>query len=337
MIKKDGEMKKIIKKSIYIIFALAIFISSLKIAQAEISTDTLVSLTNSSRAQNNLAPLSPNNQLQTAAFAKAQDMFKNQYFAHTSPSGKTPWDFINGSGYNYVYAGENLAIGYSDNAELQNAWMNSTSHRENILSPNFREIGIASVSGTFEGSATVIVVEMFGSTQIGQSAKISSDSSNQTSSSTNFSIDIKQSGVMPTKIFVGDTIDLKATINGTVSEVYFKIGNDKFDLSNSRVSKNANIYVYQKKVNFNQIGTLPITLTAIDKAGNSKSKGFGNLESSPKILAGLGAYRDKAFGNGQVSALTIVLSVISLTLISGATVYIILRRRQPLKLKLKLT
>ena len=97
------------------------------------SASTLVSLVNSSRAEQGLGALSVNGQLVSAATAKANDMLENDYFAHTSPSGKTPWDFISASGYSYVYAGENLAIGYNDSSELHSAWMNSPSHRENIM------------------------------------------------------------------------------------------------------------------------------------------------------------------------------------------------------------
>ncbi|MEI6039862.1 MAG: CAP domain-containing protein [Candidatus Berkelbacteria bacterium] len=126
------------------------------------SSDRLIELTNQARVKNNLPVLNFNQELTNAAQAKAQDMFKENYFAHISPSGKKPWNFIEQAGYQYAYAGENLAMGYSDDSELQEAWMNSATHKENILSPNFNEIGLAVVDGKIDNVKTTIVVEMFG-------------------------------------------------------------------------------------------------------------------------------------------------------------------------------
>lgn len=231
MSKKGWEMKLFIKKSVYILSSIAfISVFSFGIAHAEISSETLVSLVNASRAENNLTPLAQNSELTAAAQAKANDMLENQYFAHTSPSGKTPWDFINAAGYKYIYAGENLAIGYLDNNELHNAWMNSPSHRENILSPNFREIGIAQASGNFEGADTVVVVQMFGSTEVNQPVNTSNSNTPAISGSTtsNLNIDANQSAVTPSNIFSGDEVELKAVVSGDIASVYFNIGKEKF-------------------------------------------------------------------------------------------------------------
>lgn len=163
-------MKKIVKQLgfISILFAIMFFsqISSAKASASDsnkISTSDIISMVNSSRSQMNLTPLVLNSQLESAANSKAEDMFNDQYFAHVSPSSRTPWDFISSAGYNYVYAGENLAIGYDNTVELQNAWMNSPDHRENILNPNYREIGIVAINRIYQGNNTTIVVEEFGS------------------------------------------------------------------------------------------------------------------------------------------------------------------------------
>ncbi len=134
------------------------------------STDTLIAKLNSSRAENNLQSLVISEKLNLAAQSKAQDMFKYGYFAHISPSGKTPWDFIKATRYDYDYAGENLAIGYTDDSELHNAWMDSPSHKENILNKNYTQIGMAVVSGKFQGEENTIVVQMFGAPSISASA-----------------------------------------------------------------------------------------------------------------------------------------------------------------------
>jgi len=126
------------------------------------TSDQIINLTNTERTQNSLNTLTANGDLAQAAQAKAQDMFKDGYFAHISPDGTTPWDFIKGAGYEYSYAGENLAIGYDNGAELVNAWMNSPLHRANILNEKFSEIGVAVVNGNYNGENTDIVVQMFG-------------------------------------------------------------------------------------------------------------------------------------------------------------------------------
>src|SRR3990172_9929587 len=134
-------MNNLAKRGWKIIFGVVlatVLIFPVGTALASYSAGTLVDLTNSARAQSGLGSLSTNAQLTSAAYAKAQDMLDNDYFAHTSPAGKTPWDFIIGNGYAYLYAGENLAIGYTDANELFSSWMASATHRENILNSNFR-------------------------------------------------------------------------------------------------------------------------------------------------------------------------------------------------------
>jgi len=79
---------------------------------ADLTKSSLVDLTNRNRATFNLPPLKESPQLDAAAYLKALDMEKNGYFAHTSPTGITPWYWFDQVGYNYRYAGENLAIGF---------------------------------------------------------------------------------------------------------------------------------------------------------------------------------------------------------------------------------
>lgn len=131
------------------------------------TTDTVfvsnvVALTNKDRVANGLPELTINTKLSDAAYEKALDMIDNNYFAHVSPAGKTPWYWMEQEGYNYIYAGENLAINFKTPEATQTAWMNSPSHRENILSTNYKEIGVAQATGVVNGQQTVVVVEMFG-------------------------------------------------------------------------------------------------------------------------------------------------------------------------------
>ncbi len=129
----------------------------------EITPETMLELTNTSRREFGAVELKFNAQLAAAAEAKASDMFSFQYFDHNSPSGATPWYWIKSSGYEYSYAGENLAIDFISAEGTHQAFMNSSSHRENILNVNYEEIGIAVKKGMFEGEETIIVVEEFGS------------------------------------------------------------------------------------------------------------------------------------------------------------------------------
>jgi len=133
------------------------------LAATEISSSDITTLTNSSRAAYGLPALSENGLLDNAAYNKCVDMFANQYWDHTSPSGLTPWYFISQAGYNYIYAGENLAKGFTSSNAIVNAWMNSPSHRENILSTNFNDTGTAIMTGNFQGIQTTLCVQMFGS------------------------------------------------------------------------------------------------------------------------------------------------------------------------------
>lgn len=137
------------------------------------SSREIVALSNAEREKNGLIALSENPLLQQAAEAKAADMLASDYWAHYSPSGKSPWGFITGAGYKYVYAGENLARDFDDANEVVGAWMNSTSHRANLLDRNFREIGVAVVDGELGGREGILVVQMFGSSNVSAPASSS--------------------------------------------------------------------------------------------------------------------------------------------------------------------
>lgn len=123
----------------------------------------LLNNTNLARTQNNQAPLALSPQLSDAARRKAANMFEHDYWAHFGPDGATPWSFIKAAGYNYSFAGENLAKGFTTSQDVVNAWMNSPSHRENLLSTKYKEMGFAVVEGKLQGEETVLVVQMFGS------------------------------------------------------------------------------------------------------------------------------------------------------------------------------
>lgn len=122
----------------------------------------LVDYTNQNRLASHYPGLTINPVLQKAAQMKADDMVAKGYFAHRSPDGRSPWYWFEQAGYDFVYAGENLAVNFNESADVNNAWMNSPSHKANILNSHFTEIGIATAEGMYQGKQTTFVVQMFG-------------------------------------------------------------------------------------------------------------------------------------------------------------------------------
>ena len=129
----------------------------------DISAQQLLLFTNKARQENNLPPLITNDALVKAAILKGKDMFAKNYWAHYSPDGITPWSFFEQTGYTYTYAGENLARGFINTEDVVKAWLASQTHRENVLSPKYRDVGFAVLEGKLGGEKTVLVVELFGS------------------------------------------------------------------------------------------------------------------------------------------------------------------------------
>jgi len=129
---------------------------------SNINVTDLLTDTNQMREKDRLEPLVFNEALSKAAYQKAMDMFEDDYWSHVAPDGKEPWDFILAENYDYTYAGENLAKNFSASSDVVKAWMESPSHRENLLNRNYKEVGFAVVNGTLGGIETTLVVQMFG-------------------------------------------------------------------------------------------------------------------------------------------------------------------------------
>lgn len=126
----------------------------------EMSRSGLLSSTNSRRASDGKSGLAQNSQLNAAAQAKANDMVGRDYWSHNTPDGNPPWIFIDAQGYNYTKAGENLAYGFSTSDATVTGWMNSPSHKANMLDGTFTEVGFGfanSPNFVGTGNATVVV------------------------------------------------------------------------------------------------------------------------------------------------------------------------------------
>jgi hypothetical protein len=131
-----------------------------KAAHAEINISSLYKYHNEERSKLDLQPLSTNTLLIESANLKAKAMLESDCWSHYCPNGKSPWDFFDEVNYEYIYAGENLAEGFEDTSKLMQAWMNSPTHRANIVNGQFAEMGIGYATGKFQGSEnnTIIVV-----------------------------------------------------------------------------------------------------------------------------------------------------------------------------------
>lgn len=122
----------------------------------------VVDLTNDERNDYATTPLRRNSTLDAAASAKASHMANQGYFSHYAPDGTSPWHFFEEFNYVYAHAGENLAIHFTDSSEVVEAWMDSPSHKENIVNQDYTEIGVGTANGTFDGHETIFVVQLFG-------------------------------------------------------------------------------------------------------------------------------------------------------------------------------
>lgn len=168
--KSNGYKPYLLRKVAIVAYSfLLIFVNSFgglfgltKVEASSITPEAIIKLTNQERAASGLNALNTDSRLSAAALAKANNMFQEQYWDHFGPNGETPWQFIRAEGYNYVYAGENLAKGFQTSEGVVEAWMASPTHAANIMSGNYKDIGVAVVQGMLLGKQTTLVVQMFG-------------------------------------------------------------------------------------------------------------------------------------------------------------------------------
>lgn len=128
---------------------------------ASVLPGVLATLTNQDRAASGIPTLSVDAHLSEAAQMKADDMAAKGYFSHVDPEGRQPWYWLQKAGYEYAYAGENLAVNFTDSEDVQEAWMNSPTHHANIVKPQYTRIGIGVAQGMYQGKETTFVVQFF--------------------------------------------------------------------------------------------------------------------------------------------------------------------------------
>ena len=143
------------------------FISLKGLQFANVVSGVLVLNTNDYRSKNNENTLVQSSLLTEAAQMKADDMAKKSYFSHIGPGGEKPWVWFEKVGYKYEYAGENLAVDFTESNDVSLAWINSAKHKANLLNTNFTEIGVGIADGVYQGKNTTFVVQFFGKPFVG--------------------------------------------------------------------------------------------------------------------------------------------------------------------------
>lgn len=153
-----------------LIMALGIFLLPQVGYFSSITPEKIIELTNIERSSAGFKNLTTNQSLTQAAYLKGQAIFETQTFQHTIGDKKfSSW--IRDTGYDYKIVGENLAIDFMTSEGVINAWLNSPSHKSNLLNPNFNEIGVAIMEGKFQGQNSVVVVQIFGAQTISASVQ----------------------------------------------------------------------------------------------------------------------------------------------------------------------
>ncbi len=127
----------------------------------DIKSGVIIALTNVERDKEKLPELTENEILNQAAQLKAEDMAIKGYFAHNTPEGFSPWYWFTKAGYSYKKAGENLAVNFDDSEKVVDAWMNSPTHKANIVKDGYTEIGIGTAEGKYNGRKATFVVQLF--------------------------------------------------------------------------------------------------------------------------------------------------------------------------------
>ncbi|MGI5940487.1 MAG: S-layer homology domain-containing protein [Thermoleophilia bacterium] len=148
-------------KGLGLVFAVLVMVAMLLVAAPAAPAQAVsysaeeiefVRLINAYRVNNGLQPLQVSDALSEAGDRHNSDMAKYRFFNHHTEAsdwfavGAAPWDRMAASGYNYnTYKGENIAAGYSTAAAVFKGWRDSYIHNDNMLSANFKVLGISLV------------------------------------------------------------------------------------------------------------------------------------------------------------------------------------------------
>jgi hypothetical protein len=233
---------KLFKNKTFFIAAL-LFFAWANFAQADANEEIeqkIINYINQERVKAGLDQLEVSKLLSEAAEMKAEDMLGNDYFAHTSPAGIDPWHWFKEVGYNYKYAGENLGMDFTTAMSVHNAWMDSPTHRENILSPNYKEVGVAVLDGIIDKQETKVAVQSFGKKLGGEREDIRNvinglnDTKKEELKKNKDDIIITESSIRYWEGEGSGEAIVFAEIEGNVKKVRVKIGSENFALEKLR-------------------------------------------------------------------------------------------------------
>jgi hypothetical protein len=168
---KNNFTATLLKKKFLAVMAVGILIFNLVVpvninaaaADQVLNSNNLVNKHNNERLKNGLSKIKINQQLTLSAQNKANDMLRNNCWSHYCPDGRSPWEYFKDVEYDYIFAGENLAEGFYTIDTVMSAWMNSPTHKENILRDKYTEVGFGFAYGNFQNNTdNLIVVVHFG-------------------------------------------------------------------------------------------------------------------------------------------------------------------------------
>lgn len=124
------------------------------------ATQRVIDLTNGERQKADRPPLASHPSLMQAAQSYAELLASSDCFGHTCGPVPDFRDRVEQAGYTgWIALGENIAAGAQTPEAVMNVWLNSAGHRDNILNPNYTEIGVGVASG---GRYGMYWVQVFG-------------------------------------------------------------------------------------------------------------------------------------------------------------------------------
>lgn len=135
-----------------------------------LTAGNIIALANVDRAAAGSHQVTEDPLLDQAAQERANDMATKGYFSHIDPSGNAPWVWFKRVGYYYWGAAENLALNFDSAQSVNTAWMNSPSHRQNLLNGSYTRMGVGIAYGTYQGRPATYIVQFFADPYLGKVA-----------------------------------------------------------------------------------------------------------------------------------------------------------------------
>jgi hypothetical protein len=209
--------------------------ANLTLASGSIDPYDLMNRINQQRDSRNLTTLKTNDKLVAAAQIKSDDMLHRGYFAHINPDGNYVWPTIEAQGYKpYVTLGENLAMDFTSASDVVAAWLNSPTHRANILNPTFQDQGLAVSSGLYEpGHNSILVASLFGTlTKPVPNLASSQTSSNSTPASNTLAIG-DDAKISITQVSGHTLVDVNVAVSGNPTLITAKLNQQSITLLKS--------------------------------------------------------------------------------------------------------